>query len=139
MIVIQPAQSDTVYVPSYDPGAVWALSWPYPSYPPYYAAPPTGYYYGAALGTGLAIAAGDAVVGGLWGCANPAWGGGYANVNVNQFNSINANRSQISSPSLGRELLLDGARPAGRSASRAARKSPCPGGARCGLQLAREV
>ncbi len=97
MLFIEPARPDTVYVPSYNPGVVYGSSWPYPSYPPYYAAPPTGYYFGAALATGLAFAAGAAVVGGLWGWANPSWGGGYANVNVNQFNSINANRSQIAS------------------------------------------
>ena len=110
VIVIQPAQSDTVYVPSYDPGVVYGSSWPYPSYPPYYAAPPTGYYFGTALATGLAFAAGAAVVGGLWGWANPSWGGGYANVNVNQFNSINANRSQIASSRWGASSA--GGRPA---------------------------
>src|SRR5215831_7898732 len=71
VIVIEPAQADTVYVPSYDPGAVYG-DWPYASYPPYYAAPPTGYYFGTALATGLAFAAGAAVVGGLWGWARPA-------------------------------------------------------------------
>ena len=97
VIVIQPAQSDTVYVPSYNPATVYGSSWPYPSYPPYYAAPPPGYYFGTALATGLAFAAGAAVVGGLWGLASPGWGGGYANVNVNRYNNINANRSQITS------------------------------------------
>ena len=71
VIVIQPAQSDTVYVPSYNPATVYGSSWPYPSYPPYYAAPPPGYYFGTALATGLAFAAGAAVVGGLWGWASP--------------------------------------------------------------------
>jgi len=94
VIVIEPAQTDTVYVPSYDPGTVYG-DWPYASYPPYYAAPPTGYYFGTALATGLAFAAGAAVVGGLWGWARPAWGGGYANVNVNRWNNINVNRGQI--------------------------------------------
>ena len=47
--------------------------------------------------TGLAFAAGAAVVGGLWGRAVPGWGGSYANVNVNRYNNINANRQQISS------------------------------------------
>src|SRR6476659_384042 len=96
VIVIQPAQADTVYVPSYNPATVYGSSWPYPSYPPYYAAPPSGYYFGTALATGLAFAAGAAVVGGLWGWASPGWGGwggGYANVNVNRYNNINANRS----------------------------------------------
>ncbi len=97
VIVIQPAQSDTVYVPSYDPAAVYGESWPDPSYPPYYPAQPAGYPYGTALATGLAFAAGAAVVGGLSGWANPGWGGGNANVNVNRYNSINANRSQITS------------------------------------------
>ena len=102
VIVIQPAQSDTVYVPSYNPATVYGSSWPYPSYPPYYAPPPPGYYFGTALATGLAFAAGAAVVGGLWGWASPGWGGGYANVNVNRYNNINANRSQISFEPLGR-------------------------------------
>ena len=97
VIVIQPTQSDTVYVPSYNPATVYGSSWPSPSYPPYYPAQPPGYYFGTALATGLAFAAGAAVVGGLWGWASPGWGGGYANVNVNQYNNINANRSQISS------------------------------------------
>ena len=97
VIVIQPAQSDTVYVPSYNPATVYGSSWSSPSYPPYYPAQPPGYYFGTALATGLAFAAGAAVVGGLWGWASPGWGGGYANVNVNQYNNINANRSQISS------------------------------------------
>jgi hypothetical protein len=87
VIVIEPAQADTVYVPSYNPSTVYG-DWPYPSYPPYYAAPPTGYYFGTALATGLAFAAGAAVIGGLWGWARPAWGGGYANVNVNRWNNI---------------------------------------------------
>ena len=97
VIVIQPAEPNTVYVPSYNPTTVYGSSWPYPSYPPYYAAPPPGYYFGTALATGLVFAAGAAVVGGLWGWARPGWGGGYANVNVNRYNNINVNRSQISS------------------------------------------
>jgi Protein of unknown function (DUF3300) len=97
VIVIQPTQSDTVYVPSYNPGTVYGSAWPYPSYPPYYAAPPPGYYFGAALATGLAFTAGAAIVGGLWGWASPSWGGGYANVNVNRFNNINVNRPPINS------------------------------------------
>ena len=71
VIVIQPAQQDTVYVPNYDPAAVYGSSWPSPSYPPYYPTTPPGYYFGTALATGLAFAAGAAVVGGLWGWASP--------------------------------------------------------------------
>jgi hypothetical protein len=118
VIVIQPAQPDTVYVPSYNPTAVYGQSWPYPSYPPYYAAPPAGYYFGTALATGLAFAAGAAVVGGLWGWASPSWGGGYANVNVNRYNSMNVNRGQINSSRWG----------AGTAGGRPANFSRAPGG-----------
>jgi len=96
VIVIKSPQPDVVYVPTYDPRTVYG-SWPYPSYPPYYAPPPPGYYFGTALATGMAFAAGAAIVGGLWGWASPSWGGGYANVNVNRYNNINVNRAQISS------------------------------------------
>ena len=118
VIVIQPAQPNTVYVPSYNPATVYGSSWPYPSYPPYYAAPPPGYYFGTALATGLAFAAGAAVVGGLWGWASPGWGGGYANVNVNRYNNINANRSQITSNRWG----------AGAGSGRPANFARAPGG-----------
>jgi hypothetical protein len=97
VIVIEPAQPNTVYVPSYNPTTVYGTAWPYPAYPPYYAAPPAGYYFGTALATGLTFAAGAAIVGGLWGWASPAWGGGYANVNVNRYNNINANRPPVNS------------------------------------------
>ena len=79
----------------------------------HYAAPPvcSGYYFGTVLATGLAFAAGAAVVGGLWGWARPAWGGGYANVNVNRYNNINVNRAQITSNRF--QANLRGTRPAG--------------------------
>jgi hypothetical protein len=117
VIVIAPAQSDTVYVPSYDPATVYG-SWPYPSYPPYYAAPPVGSYFGTALATGFAFAAGAAIVGGLSGWANPSWGGGYANVNVNRYNNINANRGAIASSRWG----------AGSAAARPGNFPRAPGG-----------
>ena len=143
VIVIQPAQPDTVYVPSYNPATVYGSSWPYPSYPPYYAAPPAGYYFGTVLATGLAFAAGAAVVGGLWGWASPGWGGGYANVNVNRYNNINVNRSQIASSRWSAARWAGGppispARPAGRWGSQAARKSPCRA-MRCGPRPGRGV
>ena len=44
VIVIEPTQPNTVYVPYYDPGVVYG-SWPYPAYPPYYFGAP-GYIAG---------------------------------------------------------------------------------------------
>src|SRR5688572_14225106 len=52
-IIIEPAQSDTVYVPSYDPGTAYG-AWDYPSYPPMYYPPSSYWYPGQALMTGLA-------------------------------------------------------------------------------------
>ena len=47
---VQPTQSDTVYMPSFNPTAVYGSSWPYPSYPPYYPTQPPGYYFGHRAG-----------------------------------------------------------------------------------------
>src|SRR5678816_2066395 len=42
-IIIEPAQPQTVYVPTYNPAVVYG-SWWAPAYPPYYYAPPPYYY-----------------------------------------------------------------------------------------------
>jgi uncharacterized protein DUF3300 len=109
VIIIEPAQPNVVYVPSYNPTIVYG-AWPYPAYPPVYLPPPPGYAFGAALVSGMAFAAGVAVVGSLWGWARPGWGGGYVNVNVNRYNSINVNRTHINSN------VWQPNRPAGRPA-----------------------
>jgi hypothetical protein len=93
-IIIAPAQPSVVYVPAYNPAVVYG-AWPYPAYPPVYLPPPPGYAFGNALLTGLAFGAGVAITAGLWGWARPNWGGGYVNVNVNRYNNINVNRTQI--------------------------------------------
>ena len=75
-------------------------AWPYPTYRPVVLAQPPGYAFDAAVATGLAFAAGAAVIGGLWGWARPAWGGAgrtYVNVNVERYNVINVNRTTITS------------------------------------------
>jgi len=99
-IIVEPAQPQTIYVPSYNPTVVYG-AWPYPAYPPYYY-PPNPYYYpgyypGAALATGLAwgvgIAAGAALIGG----AN--WGGGDVTINANRAANIDRNYSRSSSNS----------------------------------------
>src|SRR5689334_23438036 len=72
VIVIEPTEPNTLYVPYYDPGVVYG-GWPYPSYPPYYfPAPP---YIGAGLiGAGIAFGAGYAL--GRWASGGNYWGGG---------------------------------------------------------------
>ncbi|MDN3922316.1 DUF3300 domain-containing protein [Roseateles violae] len=89
VIIVEPAKTDTVYVPAYQPSVYGA--WPYPSYPPYYWPPPPYYYPTGGFVAGVFW--GAAVVGianGLWGGCN--WGGGDVNINVNKFNNINTNR-----------------------------------------------
>jgi hypothetical protein len=90
VIVIAPAQPNVVFVPVYNPTVAFG-TWPHPTYPPPH------YGLGNALLTGMAFAAGAAIVGSLWGWASPGWGRGSVNVNVNRFNSINVNRTQINS------------------------------------------
>lgn len=84
-IVIEPANPEVVYVPSY-PSSVYG-SWAYPSYPPYYYPPPAYYYPGAAL---FSFGIGVAVGGALWGNCN--WWGGDVDIDVNRYNNINSNR-----------------------------------------------
>jgi len=93
-IIIAPAQPTVVYVPVYNPTVVYGV-WPYPAYPPVYYPPPPAYYAGSALVAGLAFGAGVAITAGLWGWATPNWGHGNINVNVNHYNNINVNRTQI--------------------------------------------
>jgi len=82
VIKIEPAQPNTVYVPTYNPTSVYG-PWPYPAYPPYYYYPP-GYAPGAALFT---FTAGVVIGSALWGNCN--WGGGNVNINVNKYNNFN--------------------------------------------------
>jgi hypothetical protein len=93
-IVIAPTQPERVYVPVYDPNVVFG-TWPHPGFPPAYFPPPVGWGLANALLTGMAFAAGTAIVGSLWGWGRPNWGRGSVDVNVNRFNSINVNRTQI--------------------------------------------
>ncbi len=96
VVVIKPAEPATVYVPVYNPSVVYG-AWPYPAYPPVYYPPPPGYVAGTALAAGLAFGAGVAIAGGLWNVGYPNWRYGNVNVNVNQWNSVNVNRTQINS------------------------------------------
>src|SRR5574343_1245975 len=89
-IVIQPANPQVIYVPTYNPTTVYG-GWPYPAYPPYAYYPP-GYVAGTALlSFGVGMAVGAALWGGChWG--GGGWGGGNSlTVNNNNFNNFNRN------------------------------------------------
>src|SRR6266550_2564423 len=88
VIVVEPAQSDVVYVPSYDPAVVYGP--PPPAYP-YYPYTYPGYYPGMGLAWGAAGFALGAWAGGNWG--NCDWGHGDVNINNNNNFNRNANRN----------------------------------------------
>lgn len=86
VVVIEPADPNTMYVPYYDPAAVYG-AWPYSDYPPYYFGYPS--YIGAGvIAAGLAFGTAWAI--GRWG---NYWGGGFnwgnRNLYVNHHNRIN--------------------------------------------------
>ncbi len=96
-IEIQPASPEVVYVPQYDPAAVWGPP-AYP-YPPIYYPPSTGAIIGAGailFGAGVAV---GAIWGGGWGgWGRWGWGCGWGRNNVvinnnfissNRFNRVN--------------------------------------------------
>jgi hypothetical protein len=85
VIVVEQANPQVVYVPSYDPVVVYGP--PVYPYPPIYY-PPAGYYAaGMAISFGLGIAMG-AAWGGGWG-----WGAGWGNNEININNNNNFNRN----------------------------------------------
>ncbi len=85
IIVIEPAEPDVIYVPTYSPTVVYG-TWPYatPYYPALYAPPPAGYGL-LAFGTGMLVGAA------IWVDCNWGWGHSSCNVNVNNYNNFNRN------------------------------------------------
>jgi hypothetical protein len=84
-IIIEPANPQVIYVPSYNPAVVYgAWWWPaFPPFPPFFLPPP-----GMLIGAGMRFAAG-AAWGYAWGHAN--WHGGDVNINANRNTNINNN------------------------------------------------
>jgi hypothetical protein len=84
-VVIEPAQPETVYVPQYNPEAIWgAPAYPYPA-----IGYPSAFSFGAGFFLGSLWAGGWGGWG--WGCG---WGGGYVSINNtfinrNHFNHVN--------------------------------------------------
>jgi hypothetical protein len=89
-IVIEPANPDVIYAPSYNPN--WAYgSWPYPASPPVYYPPAPAYGYGTLLATGLMWGVGIAAAGAMYSNWNWGRGAGYVNVNANRAVNIDRN------------------------------------------------
>src|ERR1051325_2547658 len=85
VIVIQQADPQVIYVPSYTPVTVYGP--PVYPYPPIYYPPPGYYAAGMAISFGVGIAMG-AAWGGGWGW-NCGWGG--HNIEINRNNNFNRN------------------------------------------------
>jgi uncharacterized protein DUF3300 len=85
IIVIQPADPQVIYVPTYSPTVVYG-AWHYPTYyyPPMYVAPPPGY---GMMAFAVGVAWGSAV----WGNTNWGWGHGDVDIDINRYNNFNKN------------------------------------------------
>ncbi len=81
-IIIEPANPEIVYVPTYNPTMVYG-PWPYPAYRPFYWYPPGYAFASSAISFGVGMAVGAA----LWGGCN--WGHSDVNVNINKYNNFN--------------------------------------------------
>jgi hypothetical protein len=95
-IEIQPASPEVVYVPVYDPVAVWGPPAYYP-YPPIYYPPSTGAIIAAnAISFGVGVAVGAVWSGGWggwgWGCG---WGRNNVTINNNFISSNHFNRVNV--------------------------------------------
>ena len=86
VIVIEAADPQVVYIPTYSP-TVYYATWPYPAYPPapYY---PPGYVAGKALAFTAGVAVG-AAWGYAWGHSN--WGRGDVDIDINRNANFNTN------------------------------------------------
>jgi hypothetical protein len=97
VVIIQPANPQIIYVPSYNPVVVYGPPvYMYP-YPPIYYPPPSYYAAGVVFAFGVGVAVGSYYRGG-WGYY-PGWGRHTTiNINVNNryvkhYNTVNVNRN----------------------------------------------
>ena len=82
-IIIQPAQPQVIYVPTYQTTVVYG-TWGYPAYPPYYWPPPPGAVFMAGFVWGAAVAGG-----GYYGWGHCGWHGGDVDIDVNHNWNVN--------------------------------------------------
>jgi Protein of unknown function (DUF3300) len=107
VVVIEQANPQVVYVPSYNPVVVYGP--PVYPYPPIYYPPPSYYAAGVAIAFGVGLAIGAAYHGGWgWGCG---WGHSNVNINVNNnyvrhYNNTNINRGNINTGNINRPSTL---------------------------------
>src|SRR5271155_1967224 len=107
VVVVQQANPQIVYVPSYNPVVVYGP--PVYPYPPIYYPPPSYYAAGVAIAFGVGLAIGSYYHGG-WGY-NCGWGRSNVNININNnyvrhYNNTNINRGNINTGNINRPSTL---------------------------------
>ena len=95
VIIIQPADPQIIYVPTYNPTIVYGAWW-WPHYTPWYYRP-YGYGFGSAVVRGIGFGIGIRITNSLWGGCHWGRGHGRVNINVNRYNNININNNKINS------------------------------------------
>jgi hypothetical protein len=90
IIIIEPAEPQIIYVPTYNPTIIYGTWW-WPHYRPWYWYPP-GYGYGSAVMRGIGFGIGIGVTRALWGGCRWGRGRGGVHINVNKYNNINRNK-----------------------------------------------
>ncbi len=93
VIIIEPADPQVVYVPSYNPTVIYG-SWWWPHYTPWYYRP-VGYGFGSAVVRGIGFGIGVGITNALWGGCSWGRGHGSVDINVNKYNNINVNRNRL--------------------------------------------
>ena len=87
-IIIQPANPQVIYVPTYNPTVVYGAWW-WPAYPPVYLPPPPGYAFASGVAAGIGFSVGVAATYALW--SNCDWYHHDVHIDVNRYNNININ------------------------------------------------
>jgi len=95
IIIVEPAQPQIIYVPSYNPTVIYGTWW-WPHYTPWYYRP-YGYGFGSAVVRGIGFGIGIGITNALWGGCHWGRGRGSVNINVNRYNNININNNRINS------------------------------------------
>jgi len=90
IIIIEPADPQIIYVPSYNPTIIYGPWW-WPRYTPWYYHP-YGYGFGGAVVRGIGFGIGIGITRSLWGGCHWGHGRGGVSINVNRYNNINVNK-----------------------------------------------
>lgn len=90
-LVIEPANPQVVYVPTYNPQVVYG-AWAYPAYPPYYFPPPPGYIY-TDVGPFAFFATGVILADWFWGWDNWDWYHHRIDIDDRRWEGLNRGRA----------------------------------------------